>query len=157
MPGCAFCSFHSQVVKSAGYPPELRSFITRCGAKPEAYTKEGRRKVRKVLEAINDGNPTLELTQSPEEMQGTKFLLENSDFATAENFEMAETKSQDCRKNLGEIRRLNNYSRGILQAVGGGGIVDYFAAIFDSEGRGHDMMHRSLIIIYDQQCFNSMI
>ena len=59
--------------------------------------------------------------------QNIVHLLDNPNFATSDNFKMAEPKQQDCRKNLGELKRLHNYSRGILQAVGGGGIIDYFA------------------------------
>ena len=133
MPGSGFCRYHSDIVKAAGYPSELRAFIAKCGGNSQSFTKEAKKKMKKVLEDISSNHPSLVPTSSPEDTQGTGYLLQNPNIATEDNFKMVTPPSQNCRKDTGELKRLHNYSRGIEQIVGGGGIIEYFSVIFGSE------------------------
>ena len=47
---------------------------------------------------------------------------------------MTEGSDDKCRKDIGVIHRLHTWSRGIVEIVGGGGIIEYWAPIFESEG-----------------------
>ena len=134
MAGSGFCKLHSNVVKRAGYPTELRAFIARCGGNSKTFTKEAKKKMKKVLEDISSRNPCLETTSTPEDTQGTSHFLQNPNIATEDNFKMVGSASNECRKDVGELKRLHSYSRGIEQIVGGGGIIEYFSVIFGSEG-----------------------
>ena len=131
--GSAFCSSHSQIIEQLEYPTELRKFITKCGADPDAYTKEGKKKVRGVLEKLSKTQDT-KSTMSAEDAQGTSYFLRNRQISTKENFQTTDGPDDDCRKDIGILHRLHSWSRGIVEIVGGGGIIEYWAPIFDSEG-----------------------
>lgn len=127
--GSAFCKDHSKIIADLGFPVDLRGFIAKCGANPSKYTKVGKAKVRKTLEGIYANCSSL--GERPEEVQGTSYMMDNPDFATATNFEFEKT---GCNKDVGENVRLHNYSRGIEQIVGGGGQIEYWSVIYNSEG-----------------------
>ena len=131
--GSAFCSSHSKIIEQLEYPTELRKFITKCGADPDAYTKEGKKKVRAVLEKLSKTHDT-KSTMSAEDAQGTSYFLRNRQISTKENFQTTDGPDDDCRKDIGILHRLHSWSRGIVEIVGGGGIIEYWAPIFDSEG-----------------------
>ena len=71
---------------------------------------------------------------SPEDAQGTSYFLRNRQISTKENFQTTDSPDDDCRKDIGILHRLHSWSRGIVEIVGGGGIIEYWAPIFDSEG-----------------------
>ena len=47
---------------------------------------------------------------------------------------MTEGSDDKCRKDIGIIHRWHKWSRGIVEIVSGGGIIEYWAPIFESEG-----------------------
>ena len=131
--GSAFCSAHSRLVETLGYPSQLRPFISKCGADPDAYTKEGKKMVKAVLQSLSKSKDTGGKTKSAEDAQGTEYLLRDRNISNQENFKMTET-GESCRKDIGILHRLHSWSRGVEEIVGGGGIIEYWAPIYDSEG-----------------------
>ena len=131
--GSAFCSAHSAIVESLGYPSQLRPFISKCGANPDAYTKEGKKKVKAVLQTMSKSTDTAGSTMSAEDAQGTEYLLSNHQISNEDNFKMTDDPDQKCRKDIGIVHRLHSWSRGVEEIVGGGGIIEYWAPIYDSE------------------------
>ena len=130
--GSAFCHAHSIIAESLGYPSQLRKFITKCGADPNSYTKEGREKVKSCLEKLGRENFTQ--TKSAEDAQGTGHFLRDKTLANQDNFKMTDVPEESCRKDIGDVQRLHGWSRGIEEFVGGGGIIEYWAPIYKSEG-----------------------
>ena len=94
-----FCDHLGKKVISCNYPSELRLFITTCGASPNAYTKEGGGKVLSI--------PTTE------DDQGTGYFLGNKKIATKENLVEPTGNAGDCRKDIGEAKRLHRRYRGV--------------------------------------------
>ena len=130
----AFCTHHSKIVEELGYPSELRKFLEKCGANPNSYTKEGKIKVSKVLDQLSEESNSEETTNSAEDSQGMKYFLRNANLANKDNFTLAEDAEDDCRKDIGEVQRLHRRSRGVECVVGGGGVIDYWAPLYKSEG-----------------------
>ena len=120
-PGSAFCPSHSKAVKDLGYPCGLRKFLIKCGANPGNYTKEAKKQVRCILEQLSKEDTTEMLTQSGADMQGTSFLLENKNLIADSGQMEEDSKDKRCTKDVGEIFRLHNWSRGIQVIVGAGG------------------------------------
>ena len=116
----AFCTAHTELVKSRGYKTPIRDFIKECGADPSHYTKAGKEKVRAVLRSLMTSVPREMTTHTAEIAQGTSYLLRNREVTNEENFQ-SEFDGEKCSKNTGEIHRLHNWSRGIFQVVGAGG------------------------------------
>ena len=132
--GSAFCSVHSKIVEDLGYSSQLRKFITKCGANPDAYTKEGKKQVKAVLQSLSKRLDSGGSTKSAEDAQGTEYLLRDRKISNEENFKMTEDPEESCRKDIGIVHRLHTWSRGVEEIVGGGGIIEYWAPIYDSEG-----------------------
>ena len=120
-PGSAFCPSHSKAVKDLGYPSGLREFLIKCGANPGQYTKEAKRQVRSILEELSKENTSEVLTQTGSDMQGTSFLLENKDLRPDSGQMEEASNEKSCTKDVGEIFRLHNWSRGVQVIVGAGG------------------------------------
>ena len=49
-PGSGFCAHHAKVVGDLGYPTKLRPFLSHCGADPDSFTKEGKKKVTDFIQ-----------------------------------------------------------------------------------------------------------
>ena len=62
--GSAFCVQHSKTVEDLGYPSKLREFLTKCGANPNSYTKEGKALVSAELDKLTDKSTSQENTPS---------------------------------------------------------------------------------------------
>ena len=103
--GGAFCEEHAKLIRAQNYPTELRPFLEKCGANPNAYTAAGRNLVKSVLEKLSNDVP--QVGETAEDVQGVGYLLRNRDFATAENFEVKPKEVGDCRKDIGEAPRLH--------------------------------------------------
>ena len=123
--GKLFCPTHARLVESMDFPSEANGFIQKCKVDPGNYTKDGKQKVKKVLEFLSEkasqGTPDLK-TSTPEETQGTAYLLRNRQIANNENSEMAEdyVKENFIKKDIGELRkRIFAWSRGVMLIVGG--------------------------------------
>ena len=117
--GSAFCSLHSRLVEGMGYPTQIREFIRRCQVDPGNYTKEGKNRVKSVLQSLSR-NQTENETESAEEAQGTSYLLRNRQIANNNNCEMTGQEGDKCRKDIGDIRRrIHSWSRGVMVVVGG--------------------------------------
>ena len=130
----AFCREHSKIVENHGYPSDLRKFLEKCGANPNAYSKEGKHKVKEVLLKISRDDTDGNKTDTVEETQGVKYLLRNRKITNTENFSAIEGTTEGCRKDIGEAPRLHRRSRGVECVVGGGGVVQYWAPLYKSEG-----------------------
>ena len=74
-----------------------------------------------------------ESTMSAEDAQGTGYVLRNRLIANQDNFKMTDGPDDTCRKDIGIVHRLHKWSRGVEEIVGGGGIIEYWAPIYDSE------------------------
>ena len=74
MTGQAFCSAHCKELESDGIPTGLRPFIKSCGANPENYSKDEKKKVEEKLKVIcKRTGPDI----SVPEVQGTRLLYAN--------------------------------------------------------------------------------
>ena len=125
--GSAFCSTHSKLVKDCGYETKLKEFITSCGANPSNYTKAEREKVKEVLKSLLRTRENGEQTETAELTQGTSFLLNNSEVTNAANLQFeARPAEENCTKDTRQTVRLHNWTRGIFQVVGPGGIILYW-------------------------------
>ena len=89
--------------------------------------------VKAVLQSLSKSKDTGGKTKSAEDAQGTEYLLRDRNISNQENFKMTET-GESCRKDIGILHRLHSWSRGVEEIVGGGGIIEYWAPIYDSEG-----------------------
>ena len=130
----AFCKVHKEIVESLGVPSQLRPFITHCGADPTSFTKEGQKLVKDVLQRLSDAYTGDLSTQTGDRAQGTSYLLHNRRLADAENLEMVGSADERCKKNTGEVHRLNKWSRGVLVAVASSGHIDWWCPLYISEG-----------------------
>ena len=132
--GSAFCDHHGKTVISCGYPSELRPFLKACGANPNAYTKEGKEKVLSVLKFIAQEKPDNDQIPTTEDEQGTGYFLRNKKMATKENLAEPLGNIGDCRKDIGEAKRLHRRSRGVECIVSGGGVIRSWTPLYKSEG-----------------------
>ena len=129
-PGSGFCAHHAKVVGDLGYPTKLRPFLSHCGADPDSFTKEGKKKVTDFIQEICKKHPSLgDEGGNAENLQGMRHMLQNPEIAKEENLTVAK-EADSCKKDLGEKRWMHNYSRGIEQIVGGGLIIEYWNVIF---------------------------
>ena len=71
--GKAFCMEHAIAIEAKGIPTKLRPFIKYCGADPNRYTKEEKKKVDSVLKAICEGH-----VEPVSTSQGTSMILRNA-------------------------------------------------------------------------------
>lgn len=134
-PGSAFCSTHSKLVKDCGYETNLKKFITSCGANPSNYTRVERDKVKEVLKTLLRTTGNRATTETAEVAQGTAFLLNNSEVTNAANLQFEDRPDEEnCTKDTGQKVRLHNWTRGIFQVVGPGGIILYWSNLYSSEG-----------------------
>ena len=132
-PGSAFCEVHSKAVKDLGFPTQLRDFILKCGADPSQYGKEGRTKVKQVLQEMSRHQATgLTETETGVDMQGITHLLADTGLVTRDNVEMSEVSTK-CHKDIGDVHRLHKWSRGIQVIVGAGGIILDWAPLYRAE------------------------
>ena len=131
-PNSGFCQTHSKLVQSCGYPSNLREFIRSCGANDANYTKNERSKVREVLKQILKTNPDGEETERAESAQGTGYLLRNREITSSANLTLDCPDEDTCSKDTGEHLRLHNWTRGIFQVVGPGGIIHYWTNLYTS-------------------------
>ena len=119
-----------------GYETNIRDFITSCGGNPSHYTRECKEKVKEVLKTILRAQGGEIETETADVAQGVRYLLRNQAVANLNNLQIQEEAddSEKCSKNTGQIHRLHNWSRGIFQVVSGGGHIDYWIPIYESEG-----------------------
>ena len=90
--------------------------------------------MKAVLQSLSKSKDTGGSTKSAEDAQGTEYLLRNQQISNQENFKMTDDPGESCRKDIGILHRLHSWSRGVEEIVGGGGIIEYWAPIYDSEG-----------------------
>ena len=90
-------------------------------------TKAEREKVKEVLKSLLRTRENGEQTETAELTQGTSFLLNNSEVTNAANLQFeARPAEENCTKDTGHSVRLHNWTRGIFQVVGPGGIILYW-------------------------------
>ena len=131
----AFCKVHTKIVADMGYATNVREFITSCGGNPSNYTRECKDKVKEVLQTILRAQSGDIQTETADLAQGTRYLLRNQAVTNEDNFQYEEEADDvRCQKNTGQIHRLHHWSRGIFQVVSGGGHIDYWIPLYDSEG-----------------------
>ena len=75
--GKAFCAQHSSLLERASIPTDLRSFIRYCGANPDNYSKEEKKKVEAKLQEICERSDEDQDNFSVPDIQGTSSLYEN--------------------------------------------------------------------------------
>ena len=114
----------------------MRDFLKSCGADPDAYSIEGKRKVKEVLASMpKEKDSTRGKTFA--DVQGVGYLLRSKEICNKENFEVEEYSDPDqpaCRKDIGEVMTLQRRSRGFEAFVTGGGIIKKIWPIYNSEG-----------------------
>ena len=65
-------------------------------------------------------------TETADLAQGTTFLLSNNEVTTEANLQFDTVPDdQKCSKDTGQNVRLYNWTRGIFQVVGPGGVILY--------------------------------
>ena len=117
--GSAFCSAHSRLVEKKGFPIAIRDFMRECQVDPDNYNRDAKGKVRAVLQSLSK-NVAENYTETASQAQGTSHLLRNRQIATRENGQMTDPDEEGkCRKDIGELRRLHSWSRGVEMVVGG--------------------------------------
>ena len=70
---------------------------------------------------------------SASDAQGVSYLLRDTAFRRTQNFVMTGDDANECNKDTGSVMKLRRWSRGILAIVRGGGHIEYFAPLFNSE------------------------
>ena len=76
---------------------------------------------------------SLENVVSASDAQGVSYLLRDTAFRRTQNFVMTGDDANECNKDTGSVMKLRRWSRGILAIVRGGGHIEYFAPLFNSE------------------------
>ena len=89
--------------------------------------------MKAVLKNMSMSKDAGESTMCAEDAQGTEYLLRNREISNQDNFKMTDGPDDNCRKDIGVIHRLHKWSRGVEEIVGGGGIIEYWAPIYESE------------------------
>ena len=100
------------------------------------YTRGERDKVKEVLKTLlrTRGNDEVS-TETADLAQGTTFLLCNNEVTTEANLQFDTVPDdQKCSKDTGQNVRLYNWTRGIFQVVGPGGVILYWSNLYSSEG-----------------------
>lgn len=75
--GKAFCVQHCAAVEKLNIPTDLRPFIKYCGANPENYSKDEKKKVEAKLQEICERSDQDQDSVSVSDIQGTSSLYEN--------------------------------------------------------------------------------
>ena len=75
--GKAFCVQHCCVFEREGIPTDLRPFIRYCGANPDNYSKEEKKKVETKLQEICGRQDQAQNNLSVPDVQGTSSFYEN--------------------------------------------------------------------------------
>ena len=144
--GQAFCVSHCASVAQLGYPTDLKDFLKSCSntrqsVDPDAYTKPMKQRVDEQLKMISkqletppedDGPLASTDVKTSMEAQGTSYLLRNTAFRNTDKFEL-QGDGEDCNKDTGTNMKLRMWSRGILSTIRGGGHIDHFAPLYNSE------------------------
>ena len=65
--------------------------------------------------------------------QGTEFMMRNDELLTSEKLKTISDKVEECRKDVGDVKKLRRYNRGIFVACSGGGHVWSFDTLYKSE------------------------
>ena len=132
----AFCAKHCKVVESLKKPSGLREFLKHCGADPNAYSIEGKSKVQNVLDSMSMKIPPNHNDKTFADVQGTGYLLRTKGISNQMNFKVVkdDEEEEDCRKDIGEVVKLQIRSRGYEAFVTGGGIIKKIWPIYKSEG-----------------------
>ena len=137
--GQAFCKEHCQKVSSLGYPTDLKDFLKSCSSErqivnPREYSKPMRQRVDEVIHEISEKiEGTVANVKTASEAQGFSYLLRDTAFRRQQNFILAGDNTNECNKDTGSVMKVRRWSRGILAIVRGGGHIEYFAPLFNSE------------------------
>ena len=75
--GRAFCVQHCGVFEREGIPTDLRPLLRYCGANPDNYSKEEKKKVETKLQEICGRQDQAQNNLSVPDVQGTSSLYEN--------------------------------------------------------------------------------
>ena len=67
------------------------------------------------------------------EAQGTSYFLRHTSFRNKGNFQLEGQEDDACNKDTGSVMKLRRWSRGIFAIVRGGGHIEMFAPLFNSE------------------------
>ena len=117
--GSAFCPAHSRLVEKKGFPCAIRDFLRQCKVDPDNYNREAKSKVTAVLQTLSKSVDE-DFTETASEAQGISYLLRNRQIANRENCQLTDPDAEGkCRKDVGELRRLHSWSRGVEMIVGG--------------------------------------
>ena len=152
--GKAFCQAHCLKVAELVYPTDLEEFLKSCcnetqTVDPNEFCKPMKQRVDEELKKITKllENSSLNI-KSATEAQGTSYLLRNRQFKNKNNFTL-DGEWEDCNKliiilncqiclindcrDTGTVMKLRRWSRGILATVRGGGHIEHFAPLYNSE------------------------
>ena len=117
-PRKAFCKSHCKTVEHFGKPSGLREFINSCGANSDAYTKDGKTKVKSVLVEMSKKYPTSKNENTFADSQGILNLLENKDLMQKQNVEV-DDENEECRKDIAQWILTYMVSNRCLRFLGG--------------------------------------
>jgi hypothetical protein len=141
-------------VAELGYPTDLKEFLKSCSNEkqsvdPNEYYKPMKQRVDEELKKITKLLDKASLNiKSATEAQGTSYLLRKATFTNKNNFTL-EGDGEDCNKlimalncqtyslnncrDTGTVMKLRQWFRGILATVRGGGHIEHFAPLYNSE------------------------
>ena len=72
-------------------------------------------------------------SSSGPEAQGTSYFLRHTAFRNKANYQLEGQEDDTCNKDTGSVVKLRRWSRGIFAIVRGGGHIEMFAPLFNSE------------------------
>ena len=122
---------HCEAAEQLKRPTDLRGFLKSCRTDPNKQDKEARAKVDAVLKAMSESIKVKQPTVG--EDQGTEFMIRNPELLNSDKLQMEETV-EECRKDVGDVKKLRRYNRGIFVSCSGGGHVWSFDTLYKSEG-----------------------
>ena len=129
--GKAFCAVHCKAAEQLRRPTDLRGFLKSCKTDPNKQDKEARGKVDAVLKQMSEAVEVSQTTVGVD--QGTEFMMRNDELLTSEKLKTISDKVEECRKDVGDVKKLRRYNRGIFVACSGGGHVWSFDTLYKSE------------------------
>jgi len=130
--GKAFCRVHCEAAEQLGQPTDLRGFLKSCKTDPNNQDKEARGKVNAVLKQMAEAIKVKQTTVG--EDQGTEFMIRNEELVNTEKLKVTEESVEECRKDVGDVKKLRRYNRGVFLSCSGGGHIWSFDTLYNSEG-----------------------
>ncbi|XP_065896620.1 uncharacterized protein [Dysidea avara] len=134
--GHAFCEIHCTEAEKSNIPSKLREYLRYCGVlkDPDDDSSPNAEEISK-LDNAEKTLSTRSSVSNASDCQGTASLLASHPELIRELDEENELDAKpECNKDTGAKKKLQKWSRGHFFVVRGGGHIDMWQPLYESEG-----------------------